>query len=140
MSNTYSIYDASGEIIQVYELAPGDVPTVSDYPAGGGYLAGSYDPELWHVTGVGSTPTATLRASLNVEAEYVIQADGVDSVIIPIPAGTVVTDEETGSQYTAAAAENLTIRSTNRSGVFEFTIEPPSPYLSKTIVVTAHAD
>lgn len=129
--NMITIYDSDGFYTQSYDLEVGDTPTV---PVGGGYISGDYDgEEFYHLSGV-----ATPRPSITDDEYFYVHSDNTDTVTIPLPSGTIVTDLETNTVYTAGASESFQFRS-QISGQWDFMIEPPFPYKTVTITVSANA-
>ncbi len=130
-----TLYDSSGFFTQSYDLQPGDTPSP---PVGGGYVAGGYDGEqYYYLTGV-----ATVRPSVTDEVLFTIHSDNTETVVVPssgnLPTGTVVTDYETGTTYTAGASETFQFKS-QINGEWKFLLEPPFPYKETEITVRADA-
>lgn len=63
-------------------------------------------------------------------------ADGLDEIVIDLPDGTKVTIE--GQTVTVEGGVGLVI-TTDMPGVIDIQIEPPFPYQSVTVEITAHA-
>lgn len=126
-----TIYDSDGFYTQSYDLPSGDTPTV---PIGGGYTVGDYDgAQYYHLSG-----TPTERPSLTDEEYFEVHADGTDTLTINLVNGTIVTDNETYTVYTSVGSETFQFRSAI-TGEWKFLLEPPFPYKSTEITVTANA-
>jgi len=138
-ANLYSAFDSTGLIVSVFELEDGTTPTTGDYPTGGGYVSGAYDPDLWYIVDPAGTPTPTERPTLGNAETYSILADNTDAVTISIPSGTVITDIETGSTQTAVSADTFQFKSNARTGKWFVQIDPPFPYQSATLEISADA-
>lgn len=80
----------------------------------------------------------TTRPVVTEQTEYTIKGNGTDTVTLPLPSGTLVTDQETGTQYTSSGVESLIVTSTI-GGVFQFVIDPPFPYRPLVLTVTVNA-
>lgn len=124
-----SVYDDTGEFTLQYEVLEGELP---DVLAGGGYVEERVDGEkLYVVDGV-----VTPRPSIVTDVDFVVDADGVDTMTIALPAGTSVSHE--GKTYTISSTDNLVFR-TSVLGEWAFEIVPPFPYLQVEVSVTALA-
>jgi N6-adenosine-specific RNA methylase IME4 len=129
-----SVYDDTGEFIAWYEVLEGDTP---ETPAGGGYIEGRVDGEKFYIL----DGVVTARPSVITETDYLVDADGVTTIMIPpgtdtLPAGTLINHE--GITYTFSAADNIAFR-TAIMGEWGFEIVPPFPYMQVEVTVTALA-
>lgn len=124
-----SVYDDTGEFTLQYEVLDGELPEV---PTGGGYVEERVDGERFYVVDGVVTP----RLSIVTDVDFVVDADGVDTMTISLPAGTSVSHE--GKTYTTSSTDNLVFR-TSILGEWTFEIVPPFPFLQVEVSVTALA-
>lgn len=129
MEDYSSLYiTATGEIIEVGETAGLTAPdgTQSVY-------AGDSDPEIHYIVGGVLTERPTISGLEN----FTLEGDGVDSFSVSVPNGTVITDLETTTTYTASGTETVTFTSTT-AGAWDYLFEPPFPYVSGTVRITVN--
>lgn len=139
-----TIYNSDGMIVRLVTLTgdPVDDAFIEVIPAGGGSVDGHYDMDtVYFVAGV-----PTPRPTLDVDPEYEIAADGVETVEFDVVDGTSVIvvnlaerDAEGSSSCVVdeADGDDLYIFSTKRRGNFELSVYPPDPYQSATVLVRA---
>lgn len=150
-----------GEIDSIDEYADGtlDATITADQPAGCTWLEGDADPTKDYIL----SGVVTERPDFGATDEYQIDADGVGNTLFTMPDGTLVThrggaymagngyvavdDDDDEGDILGAGDDYLTfsmgdtdfIVAANRTGEFEFKIEPDFPHIATVITVKANA-
>lgn len=87
--------------------------------------------EIWYFVGGNPEP----RPALGFNAEYVIAANGVAAVTLPLPAGSAIYHDATGESWLDEDELHVT---SDSPGTFVYRIEPPFPWRGP-FEVTIHA-
>ncbi|MBB1247471.1 hypothetical protein [Rhizobium sp. G21] len=126
-----TFYDSNGRITR--QKSCGDEDDLAALtPAGGGVWLDYLDDDLWMF--VEGAPA--LRPEIAASAEYEIAADGVDVIVIALPAGTMAACD---GRAVVTEAEDDLVYTTTIAGTHELTLTPPWPWRQKTVRVNAHA-
>jgi hypothetical protein len=149
-----------GRINSIVEYPDGtaDATITADQPAGCIWLEGDADPTKDYIL----AGVVTERPDFGAAREYRIDADGLENTLFTMPDGTLVThkgdvhvagaayvsvDGEDDGDILGAGDDELTfsmgdtdfVFASDRTGEFEFKVEPEFPYLPTVVTVKANA-
>lgn len=135
MANYYSLYDETGNLFCVVDINDGTTPDSDDYPVGGGYVLGEYNPDEYYISGLPGSPTVSARPSVSASETYTISNYASENVTIALPHPSTVIDTETSTEYTTSTDPENFVFTSSRRGVFVFVIIPPFPYRTLTVEI-----
>lgn len=134
MSVTYSFYDrdAGGQIVSVRTFDDSEgAPDISAFtPENGAAWEGRTDLRRQYF----ADDVLTERPALACLPDYVIAANGLDTVSFALPAGTAVYFD--GTRMTSETDEDFEFV-TEFPGSYQFLLFPPFPWISAKISVVA---